>query len=114
MGDEMVGYKGEILDGKKATGNGEYKTNYGYKYSGHFVNASLEGAGVKISPHGITIEGEFKDNKLHGKCTLHYKDGRMSNHENENGIEKSQTDITDKEEAFYIRGIPYRVLDFIN
>ena len=33
----IVEYDGEILDGDKATGNGEYTDIDGFKFSGHFV-----------------------------------------------------------------------------
>ena len=34
----LVEYNGEILDGDKATGFGEYTDRFGAKYSGHFVD----------------------------------------------------------------------------
>jgi len=43
MHSGIVEYSGEILDGEKATGDGEYTDQYGSKYSGHFVNDKLEG-----------------------------------------------------------------------
>ena len=36
-------YNGEILDGDKATGYGEYSDPVGNKYSGHFINDMVEG-----------------------------------------------------------------------
>ena len=41
MFGEIVEYSGEILDGDKATGFGEYTNEYGSKFSGHFVNSML-------------------------------------------------------------------------
>ena len=40
----IVQYSGEILDGKKATGDGAFTDSGGNKYSGHFVDDMLEGA----------------------------------------------------------------------
>ena len=43
---DIVKYEGEILDGDQATGIGEYTDQVGRKFSGHFVNSMIEGAGT--------------------------------------------------------------------
>ena len=57
--------------------------------------------------HGRT-EGERRENKPHGKRTLHHADGIMENHVFENGIYRSEKEITDKDEAFYLGGVPHK------
>ena len=76
---EIVYYSGEILDGDKATGYGEFTNKYGNKFSGHFVNNMLEGVVVMVWSNGDRYEGEYKENKSHGKFTLHCVNGWLEN-----------------------------------
>ena len=49
-------------------------------------------------------------NKLHGKRTWHIKNGSIKNEIWENGSFKSSKEITDKNESFYLEGIPVKAL----
>ena len=121
----IVDYSGEILDGDKATGLGEFTNIAGSKYSGQFVNGMLEGActssnqinplqlvniGMMIKSDKNRWEGEWKENEYHGKSTIHYTDGSMMNSVRDNGKYKSEKEITDKDECFYLSGIPQKAL----
>ena len=113
---EIVEYSGEILDGDKATGLGGYTNKKGMKLSGNFVNDMLEGASVEIYDGGHRFEGEYRENKSHGKSTLYGGNGVSSNIVYDNGKFKSEKNIKDrwgdftKEKAFYIGGVPHRAL----
>ena len=119
LGDRVgniVEYTGELLDGDKATGKGYYTDQYGNKLSGHFVNDQLEGACVMIYTNEDRWEGEYKENRPYGKSTHHNARGTIYNEVNKESFAfiSGGTKIEDKDDSFYLGGVPHRALDFIN
>jgi len=62
---------------KPYKGAEEMATKYpdGSTYEGEFNNDKFHGKGYFTSPDGHTYEGEFNNDKFHGQGTLTYPDG---------------------------------------
>ncbi len=63
-----------------------------------------------IHPDGVKEEGEYRYSKLYGKFTAHMANGRKINFVHENDNTKSSKKITDKDECFYLGGVPHKAL----
>ena len=61
---------------------------------------------------GDRFEVEMRENKEYGKSTYHYVDGTAENRVYKDGERKSEKNITDKDESFYLSGVPHKALTF--
>jgi hypothetical protein len=74
-------YEGDIENGKPH-GNGTWTQSDGATYVGQWVNGLREGLGTftwseKSPQSGKSYEGEYKNNKRHGKGKLIYDGGHV-------------------------------------
>ena len=82
---QLVGYKGETLDGKQhGVGTQRYKD--GGSYQGRWRNGSFHGQGTLNFPDGKIYVGSFKDGQPHGQGALTSKDGRKFVGTFQNGV----------------------------
>jgi hypothetical protein len=60
----------------------------GFKYEGEFKEDKFHGKGVMIFPNGRKYEGEFKESKAHGKGAMIFPDGHKYEGMYEDGKKK--------------------------
>ena len=72
-------YQGEEKDGK-SDGFGILffvsGVDCGNRYEGEFRNGSINGKGIEYWTDDDWLEGEWKNNKLHGRVIYHYAGGK--------------------------------------
>ena len=95
-------YTGEMKY-SRAHGKGVLKS-YGTVYEGEFIEQKYHGKGKFTDQHGNTYTGDFKDGKFHGEGSYITKDGREYQGEFIEGQFTGQGSYKDKEGTHYEGG----------
>ena len=72
-------------------------------YSGTFFNDKFHGIGRQVWPD-FTYEGEYKEGRRHGNCTVYFHNGEVYNMKYEEGKEVFRRQVTEPSKAWYGNG----------
>ena len=88
---KIIIYSGDFVDGKYE-GNGILYYDFKNKnyYEGEFQNDKRHGKGKYFYNNKLVYEGEFFEDKYHGKGKIYYEDGRTYEGEFTNGVRNGE------------------------